>query len=175
MTIKSNQITKINEIKMFTKNDQFLFLSNGGAAYRSVTSLLWPVFLFHGNGTVMVKGRIQLHHYTGFVFRWNINILRLLNPSVRLHLFRVISQWPFEGKIRKTQIAFFFKYFSIPPVSMVLSSSTRQVSVSVVKRQPMGSKGWPTQPSRLVVEVTFLWRSSRSRKKKSQLILEEPQ
>lgn len=29
----------------------------------------------------------------------------------------------------------------IPPVSMVLSSSTRQVSVSVVNRQPIGSKG----------------------------------
>lgn len=43
---------------------------------------------------------------------------------------------------------------------MVLSSSTRQVSVSVVNRQPIGSKGCPTQPSRLVVEVTPLWRSS---------------
>ncbi len=48
----------------------------------------------------------------------------------------------------------------LPPVSMVLSSSMRQVSVSVVNRQPIGSKGWPTQPSRLVVEVTPLWRSS---------------
>lgn len=47
---------------------------------------------------------------------------------------------------------------------MVLSSSTRHVSVSVMNRQPIGSKGWPTQPSRLVVEVTPLWRSSKIRK-----------
>lgn len=51
-------------------------------------------------------------------------------------------------------------FLVIPPVSMVFSSSTRQVSVSVMNKQPMGSRGWPTQPSRFVVEVTPLWRSS---------------
>lgn len=47
----------------------------------------------------------------------------------------------------------------------------RHVSVSVMKRQPIGSKGWPTQPSRLVVEVTFLWRSSNRRKRKQQILI----
>lgn len=41
-----------------------------------------------------------------------------------------------------------------------LSSSVRQASIRLLKRVPTGSRGCPTQPSRLVIEVMLLWGSS---------------
>lgn len=41
----------------------------------------------------------------------------------------------------------------IPEISRQFSSSNLQASVRVRKRQPMGFRGWPTQPSRLVMVV----------------------
>lgn len=40
------------------------------------------------------------------------------------------------------------------------SSSIRQASMRLLKRVPTGSRGCPTQPSRLVIEVMLLWGSS---------------
>lgn len=41
----------------------------------------------------------------------------------------------------------------VPEISRQFSSSNLQASVRVRKRQPMGFRGWPTQPSRLVMVV----------------------
>ena len=41
-----------------------------------------------------------------------------------------------------------------------LSSSVRQASIRLLKSVPTGSRGCPTQPSRLVIEVILLWGSS---------------
>lgn len=43
------------------------------------------------------------------------------------------------------------------------SSPTRPDSVRVLNRVPMGSRGCPTQPSMLVVEVCPLWSNSEPR------------
>lgn len=45
-------------------------------------------------------------------------------------------------------------------LAVVPSSLPRPVSIRVANKVPMGSKGWPTQPSRLVMDVTPLWSSS---------------
>lgn len=42
---------------------------------------------------------------------------------------------------------------SVPEISRQFSSSNLQASVRVRKRQPMGFRGWPTQPSKLVMVV----------------------
>lgn len=41
-----------------------------------------------------------------------------------------------------------------------VSSSVWQASMRLLKSVPTGSKGCPTQPSRLVIEVMLLWGSS---------------
>jgi len=55
---------------------------------------------------------------------------------------------------------------SVPDISRQLSSSNLQASVRVRNRQPMGFRGWPTQPSRLVMVVAPRCRSSAKKKKK---------
>lgn len=50
------------------------------------------------------------------------------------------------------------------------SSPTRPDSVRVLNRVPMGSRGCPTQPSMLVMEVWPLWSNSETRQQiKTQL------
>jgi len=44
------------------------------------------------------------------------------------------------------------------------SSPARPDSVRVLNRVPMGSRGWPTQPSMLVMEVWPLWSNSEMRR-----------
>lgn len=48
-----------------------------------------------------------------------------------------------------------------------VSSSRRQASKSALQRQPMGSRGWPTHPSMLVMQVEPFCSSSEGRKKGS--------
>lgn len=45
---------------------------------------------------------------------------------------------------------------------MVPSSPARPDSVKVLNRVPMGSRGCPTQPSMLVMEVWPLWSNSEN-------------
>lgn len=44
--------------------------------------------------------------------------------------------------------------------AVAASSLPRPVSMRVLNSVPMGSRGWPTQPSRLVTDVIPLWSSS---------------
>ena len=54
----------------------------------------------------------------------------------------------------------------LPDTSRQPSSFRRQASVKVRNRQPIGSRGWPTQPSRFVMVVVPLCNSSGNKQVK---------
>lgn len=65
-------------------------------------------------------------------------------------------------EVKQSWVLHFFDhclYLSVPEAAAP-SSLPRPVSIRVLNSVPMGSRGWPTQPSRLVTDVTPLWSSS---------------